>query len=208
SLATMLCVLITDAAVDLSTVDTSLRAATCKTFDRIDGDGCMLTNDTVLLLANGASGVQPRSADFAAIVAEACADLARQLMADAEGATKEVTIEVDSAASEDDAVEVGRAIARNNLLKCALFGNDPNWGRVLAAIGTTQAAFDPDQLDVWINGVEVCRRGAAGKPRELVDLSGRIVQIGVQLHAGHSRATILTNDLSHGYVEENSAYSS
>ncbi len=129
-------------------------------------------------------------------------------MADAEGATKEVTIEVDSAASEDDAVEVGRAIARNNLLKCALFGNDPNWGRVLAAIGTTQAAFDPDQLDVWINGVEVCRRGAAGKPRELVDLSGRIVQIGVQLHAGHSRATILTNDLSHGYVEENSAYSS
>ncbi|HYU65715.1 MAG TPA: bifunctional glutamate N-acetyltransferase/amino-acid acetyltransferase ArgJ, partial [Jatrophihabitantaceae bacterium] len=208
SLATMLCVLTTDAAVDPSTVDTSLRAATRKTFDRIDGDGCMSTNDTVLLLANGASGVQPRPADFAPIVAEVCADLARQLIADAEGATKDVTIEVSSAASEDDAVEVGRAIARNNLLKCALFGNDPNWGRVLAAIGTTQAAFDPDQLDVWINGVEVCRRGAAGKPRELVDLSGRIVQIGVQLHAGHSRATILTNDLSHGYVEENSAYSS
>jgi glutamate N-acetyltransferase/amino-acid N-acetyltransferase len=208
SLATMLCVLTTDAAVDPSTVDTSLRAATRTTFDRIDGDGCMSTNDTVLLLANGASGVQPRPADFAAIVAEVCADLARQLMADAEGATKEVTIEVDSAASEDDAVDVGRAIARNNLLKCALFGNDPNWGRVLAAIGTTQAAFDPDQLDVWINGVEVCRGGAAGKPREMVDLSGRTVHIGVQLHAGSSGATILTNDLSHGYVEENSAYSS
>ena len=208
SLATMLCVLTTDAAVDSSTVDTSLRAATRTTLDRIDGDGCMSTNDTVLLLANGASGVQPRLADFAAIVTEVCADLARQLIADAEGATKEVTIEVGSAASEDDAVEVGRAIARNNLLKCALFGNDPNWGRVLAAIGTTQAAFDPDQLDVSINGVEVCRGGAAGEPRELVDLSGRTVQIGVRLHAGNSGATILTNDLSHSYVEENSAYSS
>jgi glutamate N-acetyltransferase/amino-acid N-acetyltransferase len=208
SLATMLCVLTTDAAVDPSTVDTALRAATRTTFDRIDGDGCMSTNDTVLLLANGASGVQPDPVDFAAIVHLVCADLARQLIADAEGATKEVTIEVGSAASEDDAVEVGRAIARNNLLKCALFGNDPNWGRVLAAIGTTQAAFDPDQLDVWINGVEVCRGGAAGEPRKLVDLSGRIVQIGVQLHAGTSGATILTNDLSHGYVEENSAYSS
>jgi glutamate N-acetyltransferase / amino-acid N-acetyltransferase len=208
SLATMLCVLTTDAAVDPSTVDTALRAATRTTFDRIDGDGCMSTNDTVLLLANGASGVQPDPVDFAAIVHLVCADLARQLIADAEGAIKEVTIEVGSAASEDDAVEVGRAIARNNLLKCALFGNDPNWGRVLAAIGTTQAAFDPDQLDVWINGVEVCRGGAAGEPRELVDLSGRIVQIGVQLHAGTSGATILTNDLSHGYVEENSAYSS
>ena len=208
SLATMLCVLTTDAAVDPSTVDTALRAATRATFDRIDGDGCMSTNDTVLLLANSASGVRPDPADFAAIVKQVCADLARQLITDAEGATKEVTIDVGGAASEDDAVEVGRAIARNNLLKCALFGNDPNWGRVLAAIGTTRAAFDPDQLDVWINGVEVCRGGAAGEPRDLVDLSGRAVQIGVQLHAGNSGATILTNDLSHGYVEENSAYSS
>ena len=208
SLATMLCVLTTDAAVDQSTVETALRAATRMTFDRIDADGCMSTNDTVLLLAGGASGVHPASADFAAIVEQVCADLARQLIADAEGATKEVTIDVGGAASENDAVEVGRAIAGNNLLKCALFGNDPNWGRVLAAIGTTRAAFDPDQLDVRINGVEVCRGGTPGEPRDLVDLSGRVVQIAVYLHAGDSGATILTNDLSHGYVEENSAYSS
>jgi glutamate N-acetyltransferase / amino-acid N-acetyltransferase len=208
SLATMLCVLTTDAAVDQSTVETALRAATRMTFDRIDADGCMSTNDTVLLLAGGASGVHPAPADFAAIVEQVCADLARQLIADAEGATKEVTIDVGGAASENDAVEVGRAIAGNNLLKCALFGNDPNWGRVLAAIGTTRAAFDPDQLDVRINGVEVCRGGAPGEPRDLVDLSGRVAQIAVYLHAGDSGATILTNDLSHGYVEENSAYSS
>ena len=162
SLATMLCVLTTDAAVDPSTVDTALRAATRMTFDRIDADGCMSTNDTVLLLANGASGVRPAPADFAAIVDQVCKELAWQLVADAEGATKQVTIEVVGAASDDDAVEVGRAVARSNLLKCALFGNDPNWGRVLAAIGTTRAAFEPDQLDVSINGVEVwCGRRAA-----------------------------------------------
>ena len=139
---------------------------------------------------------------------EVCADLAAQLIADAEGATKEVRVEVVGAADEDDAVEVGRSIARNNLLKCALFGNDPNWGRVLAAIGTTSAAFAPDELDVAINGVQVCRRGAAGDDRSAVDLTGRDIHIVADLHAGDATATVWTNDLSHGYVEENSAYSS
>jgi glutamate N-acetyltransferase/amino-acid N-acetyltransferase len=137
-----------------------------------------------------------------------CADLASQLLADAEGATKEVEITVTGAASEDDAVEVGRAIARNNLLKCALFGSDPNWGRVLAAIGTTSAVFDPNELDVAINGVQVCRSGAAGESRDKVDLTGRSIVIVSELHAGQHTATVLTNDLSHAYVEENSAYSS
>jgi glutamate N-acetyltransferase/amino-acid N-acetyltransferase len=208
SLATMLSILTTDASVDMSTTDSALRSATRTTFDRVDGDGCLSTNDTVLIMASGASGIVPDPAQFAAALERVCRDLALQLVADAEGATKDVTIEVATAASEDDAVEVGRAIARNNLLKCALFGNDPNWGRVLAAIGTTRAEFDPDQLDVTINGVAVCRNGAAGEPRDLVDLSSRAVHIGVELHAGTETATIWTNDLSHGYVEENSAYSS
>ncbi len=208
ALATMLCVITTDAAPDAFTLEQSLRAATRTTFDRVDGDGCMSTNDTVLLLASGASGVTPDAAAFHEAVRLVCADLAAQLLADAEGATKEVAVEIVGAQSEDDAVEVGRSIARNNLLKCALFGNDPNWGRVLAAIGTTSAAFDPDQLDVSINAVQVCRGGGAGEPRELVDLTGRDVHILVDLHAGGATATIWTNDLSHAYVEENSAYSS
>jgi glutamate N-acetyltransferase / amino-acid N-acetyltransferase len=207
-LATMLCVLTTDAAVDPSTADVALRAATRSTFDRVDADGCMSTNDAVLLLVSGASGITPDDAEFAASVHAVCADLAAQLIADAEGATKEVRVEVIGAASEDDAVEVGRSIARNNLLKCALFGNDPNWGRVLAAIGTTSAAFEPDELDVAINGVQVCRAGAAGEDRAKVDLTGREIHIRTDLHAGDATATIWTNDLSHGYVEENSAYSS
>jgi glutamate N-acetyltransferase/amino-acid N-acetyltransferase len=168
----------------------------------------MSTNDTVLLLASGASAARPSVEDFRSAVDDICLDLALQLLADAEGATKEIAIEVVGAANESDAVEVGRAIARNNLLKCALFGNDPNWGRVLAAIGTTSATFEPDQLDVSMNGVQVCLRGAAGEPRDKVDLSGRHIEIVVELHAGPSSATIWTNDLSHGYVEENSAYSS
>jgi glutamate N-acetyltransferase/amino-acid N-acetyltransferase len=208
SLATMLCVLTTDAALDAAELDAALRAATRTTFDRLDSDGCMSTNDTVILMSSAASAVRPDTAAFTATLTEVCADLARQLLADAEGATKEVAIEITGAASEDDAVEVGRSIARNNLLKCALFGNDPNWGRVLAAIGTTAAAFEPDQLDVAINGVQVCRGGASGEPREKVDLTGREVSIVVDLHAGDSAATIWTNDLSHAYVEENSAYSS
>jgi glutamate N-acetyltransferase / amino-acid N-acetyltransferase len=207
-LATMLCVITTDAVADAGVLDAALRRATRVTFDRIDADGCMSTNDTVLVLASGASGVAPLPAELEAALHEVCGDLARQLLADAEGATKEVTIEVVHAAGEDDAVEVGRTIARNNLLKCALFGNDPNWGRVLSAVGTTQAAFDADELDVSINGIQVCRNGAAGESRDGVDLTGRDVHILVDLHAGDHAATVWTNDLSHAYVEENSAYSS
>ena len=168
----------------------------------------MSTNDTVILLANGASGTAPDPEEFIAAIAAVCADLALQLLKDAEGATKDVRVEVVGAGSEDDAVEVGRSIARNNLLKCALYGNDPNWGRVLAAIGTTAAVFDPDRLDVAINGVQVCRDGAPGEDRSLVDLAGRDVHILVDLRAGGQTATVWTNDLSHAYVEENSAYSS
>jgi glutamate N-acetyltransferase / amino-acid N-acetyltransferase len=207
-LATMLCVITTDAVVDAFTADQALRSATRRTFDRVDADGCMSTNDTVLLLSSGASGVTPAPADFAAALHAVAADLAAQLLADAEGATKQVRIEVVGAADEAEAVEVGRSIARNNLLKCALFGNDPNWGRVLAAIGTTSAAFEPDRLDVSMNGIEICRGGAAGEDRGKVDLTGRDVHIRVDLHAGAQTATIWTNDLSHAYVEENSAYSS
>ncbi|HEY2272906.1 MAG TPA: bifunctional glutamate N-acetyltransferase/amino-acid acetyltransferase ArgJ [Jatrophihabitantaceae bacterium] len=207
-LATMLCVITTDAVIDAFTADQALRSATRQTFDRVDADGCMSTNDTVLLLSSGASEVTPKPTDFAAALRAVCADLAAQLIADAEGATKEVRIEVTGAADEDDAVEVARSIARNNLLKCALFGNDPNWGRVLAAIGTTDARFEPDELDVAMNEVQICRRGAAAEDRSQVDLSGRDIHILVDLHAGSSAATVWTNDLSHGYVEENSAYSS
>jgi len=206
-LATMLCVLTTDAVADAATLDAALRDACRVTFDRVDSDGCMSTNDTVLLLASGASGVAPRAADLTEAVTAACHDLAQQLVADAEGATKEIAIEVVGAASEDDAVQVGRAVARNNLVKTALFGNDPNWGRILAAIGTTTAAFEPDALDVAINGVWVCRAGAAAEPRSAVDLTGRHVTIRIDLHAGPATATVWTNDLSHGYVHENSAYS-
>jgi glutamate N-acetyltransferase/amino-acid N-acetyltransferase len=204
-LATMLCVLTTDAVV--TDPDAALREAVRTTFDRLDSDGCMSTNDTVVLMASGASGVTPDPGDFTAALTRVCHDLARQLLADAEGATKEITVDVAGAASEDDAVEVGRAIARNNLLKCALFGNDPNWGRVLAAIGTTSATFEPDRIGVSINGVDVCVAGAAGEDRAKVDLTGREVYIGVHLNAGTHTATVWTNDLSHGYVQENSAYS-
>ncbi|MBE7190410.1 bifunctional ornithine acetyltransferase/N-acetylglutamate synthase, partial [Jatrophihabitans endophyticus] len=206
-LATMLCVLTTDARAGAADLDAALRVATRETFDRVDADGCMSTNDTVVLLASGASGATPTPAQLAAATREVCADLAAQLIADAEGATKEVAIEVVHAADEDDAVEVGRSVARNNLLKCALFGNDPNWGRVLAAVGTTSAAFEPDELDVAINGIEICRNGAAGEPRERVDLTGRRIGIRIDLKAGDATATVWTNDLSHAYVEENSAYS-
>jgi glutamate N-acetyltransferase/amino-acid N-acetyltransferase len=206
-LATMLCVITTDAVADWTTLDSALREATRLTFDRVDSDGCMSTNDTVIVMASGASGVTPSAPELSQAVRDVCAELAAQLVADAEGATKEVEVEVVGAATDDDAVEVGRSIARNNLLKCALFGNDPNWGRVLAAVGTTSATFEPDRLAVAINGVQVCRDGAAGEPRDKVDLTGRHVHIRVDLHAGDASATIWTNDLSHAYVEENSAYS-
>ncbi|GII24403.1 bifunctional glutamate N-acetyltransferase/amino-acid acetyltransferase ArgJ [Planosporangium mesophilum] len=208
ALATMLCVLTTDAVADSETLDAALREACRVTFDRIDSDGCMSTNDTVLLLASGASGIEPSPEELTATVTAACHDLAQQLLSDAEGATKDISIEVTGAASETDAVEVGRSIARNNLVKCAFFGNDPNWGRILGAIGTTAAEFDPDALDVAINGVWICRGGAAGDDRGKVDLTGRKVHVRVDLHAGDQEATIWTNDLSLGYVHENSAYSS
>ncbi|MEU5108245.1 bifunctional glutamate N-acetyltransferase/amino-acid acetyltransferase ArgJ [Streptomyces sp. NPDC021354] len=207
-LATMLVVLTTDADVEAQDLDAALRAATRTTFDRVDSDGCMSTNDTVLLLASGASGVTPAADEFAEAVRTVCADLARQLIGDAEGASKDIRIEVVGAATEDDAVEVGRSIARNNLLKCAIHGEDPNWGRVLSAIGTTSAAFDPDQLNVAINDVWVCKNGSVGEDRELVDMRYREVRITADLSAGTESAVIWANDLTADYVHENSAYSS
>ncbi|WP_406831153.1 bifunctional glutamate N-acetyltransferase/amino-acid acetyltransferase ArgJ [Pedococcus sp. KACC 23699] len=208
ALATMLVVVTTDAVVDERGLDGVLRSATGTTFDRIDSDGCQSTNDTVVLLASGASGVTPGANELTAAVTEVCASLARQLIADAEGAHHDIAIEVRSAATEADALEVARSIARNNLFKCAVFGNDPNWGRVLAAVGTTRAAFDPHQLDVSMNGIRVCRAGGVGEDRSLVDLTGREVHVLVDLHAGDQAATVWTNDLTHDYVHENSAYSS
>jgi len=207
ALATMLVVLTTDADLSASELDSALRSATAQTFDRLDSDGCMSTNDTVLLMASGASGVKPVHQDFTRALTEVCADLARQLQRDAEGASKYVSIEVVGAASEDDAVTVGRSVARNNLLKCALAGADPNWGRVLSAVGTTDAVFDPDRLNVAMNGVWVCRGGAPGDDRAKVDLTGKDITITVDLSAGPHSAIILTTDLTEAYVHENSAYS-
>ncbi len=207
ALATMLCVLTTDADLRPEELDAALRSATAVTFDRLDTDGCMSTNDTVLLLASGAAGARPAAAEFTVALTEVCADLARQLQLDAEGANKMITIEVVGAASEADAVKAGRAVARNNLLKCAIGGEDPNWGRVLAAVGTTDAVFEPDRLNVAINGVWVCRHGAAGDERSKVDLAPKDVTITVDLSAGPHSAVILTTDLTVGYVHENSAYS-
>lgn len=207
-LATMLVVLTTDADVAAPALDAALRDATRTTFDRVDSDGCMSTNDTVLLLASGVSGITPEQGEFAEAVRAVCDDLARQLIGDAEGASKDIRIEVVNAATEDDAVEVGRSIARNNLLKCAIHGEDPNWGRVLSAIGTTKAAFEPDELNVAINGVWVCKNGGVGEDRDLVDMRYREVKITADLSAGTESAVIWANDLTADYVHENSAYSS
>jgi glutamate N-acetyltransferase/amino-acid N-acetyltransferase len=207
ALATMLVVLTTDADLPAAELDSALHSATAATFDRLDSDGCMSTNDTVLLMASGASGVRPDRKDFTRALTEVCADLARQLQRDAEGASKFVTIEVVGAASEGDALTVGRAVARNSLLKCALAGADPNWGRVLSAVGTTNAVFEPDRLNVAMNGVWVCRSGAPGDDRSKVDLKGKDVTITVDLSAGPHSAIILTTDLTEAYVHENSAYS-
>src|SRR4051812_19757971 len=207
ALATMLCVVTTDAVANAATLDTALREATRSTFDRLDTDGCLSTNDTVLLLASGASGVELPAEELTELLRAVCDDLAGQLLADAEGASKEVYVEVSGAATEDDAVEVGRAIARSALLKCALAGEDPNWGRVVAAIGTTDATFDPLELDVSINGIMVCRDSGPGEPREGVDMTGRRIDILVDLKAGSESVTIRTTDLTEAYVHENSAYS-
>ena len=207
ALATMLVVLTTDADLSAQELDAALRSATAVTFDRLDSDGCMSTNDTVLLMASGASGIKPDHKEFTRALTDVCADLARQLQRDAEGASKYVTIEVVGAASEADAVTVGRSVARSNLLKCALAGSDPNWGRVLSAVGTTDAVFDPDRLNVAMNGVWVCRAGAPGDDRSKVDLKGKDITITVDLSAGPHSAVILTTDLTEAYVYENSAYS-
>jgi glutamate N-acetyltransferase/amino-acid acetyltransferase len=207
SLATMLSVITTDADLPAEALDRALRSATAVTLDRLDSDGAMSTNDTVLLMASGASGVTPDEAEFTALLTDVCNDLTRQLLVDAEGASKAIAIEVVGAASDFDAVTVGRAVARNNLLKCAIHGEDPNWGRVLAAVGTTEAVFEPDHLNVAINGVWVCRDGSFGDDRDKVDLRPRDVTITVDLSAGPHSATVWTTDLTADYVHENSAYS-
>lgn len=206
-LATMLVILTTDADIDAELAGTALRKATSMSFDRIDSDGCMSTNDTVLLLASGASGVTPNGQEFTSRLQDACLGLARQLIADAEGASKDIAIHVIQAATDAEALDVARTVSRSNLLKCALHGEDPNWGRVLSAAGTTSATFEPEQVDVSMNGVVVCRNGGVGDDRALVNLTGREVSIVIDLHAGHASATIWTNDLTADYVHENSAYS-
>ena len=207
-LATMLVVITTDAIATSEELDRALRAATHVTFDRLDSDGCMSTNDQVTLMASGASGVQPSFDELAAAVKEVSQSLAMQLLRDAEGSSHDIAIRVSKAASEEDAVKVGRSVARNNLFKAAIYGNDPNWGRILAAVGVTDAAFDPYDIDVLINGISVSRKGMPDQSRDLVDLTPREVSIDIVLNAGNHEATVFTNDLTHEYVTENSAYSS
>ncbi len=207
ALATMLVVITTDAAADAATLDSALKAATTTTFDRLDSDGCQSTNDTVLLMASGASGVTASVEQLTEHVTTVCRDLALQLLADAEGAEHEIAITVVNAASEQDALTVGRSVARSNLFKCAIFGKDPNWGRILASVGTTDAEFDPADLDVSLNGVAVCVNSGPGESPEKVSLDERSVDVLINLKSGASAATIWTNDLTHAYVHENSAYS-
>lgn len=208
ALATMLVVVTTDADVTSAEADAALREATRLTFDRTDSDGCMSTNDTVILMASGASGVRPDPTAFTEAVTAVCASLARQLLTDAEGSSHDIAVTVVNAASEDDALEVARAVTRSNLFKCAIFGNDPNWGRVLASAGTTRAAFEADEVSVSFNGVTVFRRGGLGEDRSLVDLGARDVAVEIDLAAGEATATVWTNDLTYDYVKENAEYSS
>lgn len=206
SLATMLSVIMTDARVSTSHLQEIFTRVCDRTYNRIDSDGCTSTNDTVLLLSSGACGREISDIELEEALSEVCGSLAEQLIQDAEGHTKVVSIVIQNAATELDAVAVGRACARNNLLKCALFGGDPNWGRILAAVGTAEAEFDPTNVDVSLNGVMVARSSGPGEDRTLVDLSGGNIEIIVDLKSGFSTATIRTNDLSHDYVHENSAY--
>lgn len=208
SLATLLCVLTTDAVVEESTLDAVLRRASAETFERLDIDGLCSTNDSVLLLASGAAGVEPDRAEFDAAVAQVCHELVKSLQADAEGVTKEITITVRGAAGEADALTAARVVARDNLVKTAFFGSDPNWGRIAAAVGASPATVRADALDIWINGVLLCQGGAVVADRSRADLSGREITVEIDLHLGQGQATVFTTDLSHGYVEENSAYSS
>ncbi len=208
-LATMLVVLATDASLGAEDLDSALKAAVEHSFNRADSDGCMSTNDTVALLASGASGTSPDVEEFAEALTKVCVSLALQLISDAEGASHDIHVTTRGAVSEPQALEVSRAVSRSNLFKCAIFGNDPNWGRILSEVGTTSADFEPDEVDVAINGVKICAGGAIGEDRSLVDLeSSRKVEVVIDLGAGTESATIWTNDLTHDYVEENSAYSS
>lgn len=206
AMATMLSVVMTDAQVDPEDAKQAFDRAVELTYNRIDSDGCTSTNDTVLFMASGASGVQISGSQLLDALLQVCGSLSEQLIADAEGASKTVAIKVVNAATESDAVNVGRANARNNLLKCAIFGKDPNWGRVLAATGTADAQFDPANLDVKLNGIQVCKASAPAEDRNLVNFDNRLVEIEINLNAGNASATILTNDLTHDYVHENSAY--
>ena len=208
ALATMLVVITTDADLTAVQADQALRTATRVTFDRADSDGCMSTNDTVILMANAASGIAPDLDAFTEALTGVCASLARQLLADAEGSSHDIAVTVVNAATEDEAVDVARSVTRSNLFKCAIFGNDPNWGRVLAAAGTTSATFDPDAVSVSFNGVTVFRTGGLGEDRSLVDLTGREVAVEIDLAAGDANATVWTNDLTYDYVKENAEYSS
>ncbi len=207
-LATMLVVLTTDASLSAADLDAALRESTRVSFDRLDSDGCMSTNDHVALFANGASGVAADAAEFRRALTEVCDSLARQLQADAEGASHTIDIRVTGAASETEAVTVARSVARNNLFKTAIYGNDPNWGRVLAAIGTTDAKFDPYRVDVSFNGVRLCHAGAPDRPMNECDLTPEHTDVLIELHSGAHEATLRTNDLTTEYVHENSAYSS
>jgi glutamate N-acetyltransferase / amino-acid N-acetyltransferase len=208
NMATMLSVITTDADVDGDTLDRALRKATGCTFDRLDVDGGTSTNDTVVVMASGASGVKPSEEEFTALLTEVSADLVKQLQGDAEGVTKEIAITVTGAVTEDDAIAIGRIVAEDNLVKTAMFGADPNWGRIAMAMGRAPAEIDQDQLSIVINGVRVMDKGTSGEDRKNVDLNGRDIEIVIDLGLGQSEATTLTTDLSHGYVEENSAYSS
>ena len=206
ALATMLSVVMTDALVS-ENVQEIFKRVTDRTYNRIDSDGCTSTNDTVLFMSSGASGVEISDSDLEDMLMQVCGSLSGQLIADAEGSTKTVAIKVLNAASESDAVEVGRACARNNLLKAAIFGGDPNWGRVLAAVGTANVHMDPLSIDVKLNGVQVCTNSAPDGDKTLVNFEARLVEIEIDLKVGTATATIMTNDLTHDYVHENSAYS-
>jgi glutamate N-acetyltransferase / amino-acid N-acetyltransferase len=208
SMATMLSVLTTDAAVDAPVLEEALRAAVRVTFDRLDIDGSMSTNDTVIVMASGASGVEADPVDLTAALTAVCRDLAQQMQADAEGVTKRITVRVSGAATEEDAVTIARTVARDSLVKTALFGSDPNWGRVAAAVGYADADVNPELLDVTINGALLCRGGVLAGERTAADMSGKEITVAVELGLGDGVAEILTTDLSHAYVEENSAYSS
>lgn len=207
-LATMLVVITTDAVLESADLDAALRDATRVSFDRLDSDGCMSTNDQVTLMASGASGVTPALNEFTALLTSLCEELALQLLDDAEGASHAIHITTKGAATEDDAVEVSRSVARNNLFKAAIYGNDPNWGRILAAVGVTSAQFDPHNIDVSMNGVLISSKGQPANDRSLVDLSAKRVDVLIDLNCGSAFATVVTNDLTHKYVTENSAYSS